>query len=121
MKKIMFNDRYGLTQAVLEGRKTQTRRIAFKRDMEPPLQGITPEYIILVRSWYKLGETIAIAQSYKTIQEYLRKATGTDLELKPARIHTSAIPTRCSSFTPTVKPTHGNPPQKTSSPKIGNW
>ena len=26
MKKIMFNDRYGLTQAVLEGRKTQTRR-----------------------------------------------------------------------------------------------
>lgn len=29
MKKIMFNDRYGLTQAVLEGRKTQTRRIAY--------------------------------------------------------------------------------------------
>ena len=27
MKKIMFNDRYGLTQAVLDGRKTQTRRI----------------------------------------------------------------------------------------------
>lgn len=29
MKKIMFNDKYGLTQAVLEGRKTQTRRIAY--------------------------------------------------------------------------------------------
>lgn len=27
MKKIMFNDKYGLTQAVLEGRKTQTRRM----------------------------------------------------------------------------------------------
>lgn len=27
MKKIMFNDRYGLTQAVLDGRKTVTRRI----------------------------------------------------------------------------------------------
>lgn len=27
MKKILFNDKYGLTQAVLEGRKTQTRRI----------------------------------------------------------------------------------------------
>ena len=27
MKKIMFNDQYGLTQAVLDGRKTQTRRI----------------------------------------------------------------------------------------------
>lgn len=27
MKKIMFNDKYGLTKAVFEGRKTQTRRI----------------------------------------------------------------------------------------------
>ena len=27
MKKIMFNDRYGLTQAVLEGKKNMTRRI----------------------------------------------------------------------------------------------
>ncbi len=26
-KKIMFNDRYGLTQAVLDGRKTMTRRL----------------------------------------------------------------------------------------------
>ncbi len=29
MKKIMFNDRYGLTEAVLSGRKTQARRIEF--------------------------------------------------------------------------------------------
>lgn len=28
MKKIMFNDKYELTQAVLNGRKTQTRRLA---------------------------------------------------------------------------------------------
>lgn len=27
MKKIMFNDKFGLTQAVLSGRKTMTRRI----------------------------------------------------------------------------------------------
>ena len=27
MKKIMFNDKYGLTDAVLNGNKTQTRRI----------------------------------------------------------------------------------------------
>lgn len=27
MNKIMFNDKYGLTQAVLDGRKTQTRRV----------------------------------------------------------------------------------------------
>jgi hypothetical protein len=28
MKKIMFNDRYGLTQAVLVGKKTMARRNA---------------------------------------------------------------------------------------------
>ncbi len=67
MKKIMFNDKYGLTQAVLEGRKTQTRRMVFKRDMEPPLHGITPEYLIAVKSRYKLGETIAIAQKYEDL------------------------------------------------------
>ena len=27
MKKIMFNDRYGLTRAVLDGQKTMTRRV----------------------------------------------------------------------------------------------
>ena len=27
MKKIMFNDRFGLTEKVLEGNKQQTRRI----------------------------------------------------------------------------------------------
>ena len=27
MQKIMFNDKYGLTKAVLEGRKTMTRRV----------------------------------------------------------------------------------------------
>lgn len=27
MQKIIFNDRYGLTQTVIEGRKTVTRRI----------------------------------------------------------------------------------------------
>lgn len=34
MKKIMFNDRFGLTQAVLEGRKTMTRRIVSKKLLE---------------------------------------------------------------------------------------
>lgn len=33
MKKIMFNDKYGLTKAVLEGRKTITRRIAYSKDI----------------------------------------------------------------------------------------
>lgn len=32
MQKIMFNDKYGLTQAVLDGRKTMTRRTIKHRD-----------------------------------------------------------------------------------------
>lgn len=31
MKKILFNDKFALTQAVLDGRKTQTRRIVSER------------------------------------------------------------------------------------------
>jgi hypothetical protein len=46
MKKIMFNDKYGLTQAVLEGRKTQTRRI-----MNPQ-----PEDCSTVHRWH-IGRT----------------------------------------------------------------
>ena len=67
MKKIMFNDKYGLTQAVLEGRKTQTRRTFLKCGEESLLHGITPEYLISVRSRYLLGETIAIAQKYEDL------------------------------------------------------
>ena len=67
MKKIMFNDKYGLTQAVLEGRKTQTRRTFLKSGEETMLKGITQEYLISVRSRYKVGESIAIAQSYADI------------------------------------------------------
>lgn len=78
MKKIMFNDRYGLTQAVLEGRKTQTRRIAYTSGR---LRDITVRQAFeevnkgkaclfddgkpLAQSAYKLGETIAIAQRYE--------------------------------------------------------
>lgn len=31
MKKILFNDKFGLTQAVLDGRKTMTRRKEIKQ------------------------------------------------------------------------------------------
>lgn len=77
MKKIMFNDRYGLTQAVLEGRKTQTRRIAYTAGrmegltVRQDLEGVNKDRaclfeggILLAKSAYKLGETIAIAQKY---------------------------------------------------------
>lgn len=93
MKKIMFNDKYSLTQAVLEGRKTQTRRMlnptmffqrletyegwsnedisAWKRSCNRRLyeaQGDTLQQMLdyaLSSSRYKLGETIAIAQRYE--------------------------------------------------------
>lgn len=82
MKKIMFNDRYGLTQAVLEGRKTQTRRIAYtagrwrdimvRQDLEGVNKGkacLFGDGILLAKSAYKLGETIAIAQKYEDLRK----------------------------------------------------
>lgn len=82
MKKIRFNDRYGLTQAVLEGRKTQTRRIAYtagrwrdimvRQDLEGVNKGkacLFGDGILLAKSAYKLGETIAIAQKYEDLRK----------------------------------------------------
>ena len=74
MKKIMFNDKYGLTQAVLDGRKTMTRRVA----VEKP-EGLYKflrfkDQCILFKdgkkiapSHYKVGEVIAIAQKYRDV------------------------------------------------------
>ena len=64
-KKIMFNDKYCLTQAVLDGTKTMTRRL---------LKAGTP-----LGNWeetakhlsYKVGDIVAIAQPYKDIIECL--------------------------------------------------
>lgn len=92
MKKIMFNDQYGLTQAVLDGRKTQTRRILNPTMLFERLdtyEGWTKESIAdwkesckdrlykaegeelkemldyaLEHSPYKVGENVAIAQKY---------------------------------------------------------
>ena len=80
MKKIMFNDKFGLTKDVLEGRKTQTRRIVLERyanmiqDIKNRLisSNKTKEQINsslselgITISPYKVGEIVAIAQSYK--------------------------------------------------------
>ena len=79
MQKIMFNDRYGLTQAVLEGRKTVTRRELRGAPLLPTdaiedvgligdeIQVIANggESLISCRTRYKLCETVAVAQSYK--------------------------------------------------------
>lgn len=46
MNKIMFNDKYSLTQAVLEGLKTMTRRIFYIPDKLVPTLILTI-YLIL--------------------------------------------------------------------------
>ena len=58
MKKIMFSDKFGLTKAVLSGRKTQTRRIC--SDGTP--LGNWAETV--KKSRYQVGEVVAVAQSY---------------------------------------------------------
>ena len=77
MKKIMFNDRYGLTQAVIEGRKTMTRRLINLNSTSDVQVRIFAGYVqIIGRSGnvcaekklpYKVGEIVAVAQSYRTI------------------------------------------------------
>ena len=74
MKKIMFSDKFCLTQAVLSGIKTMTRRV---------LKEGTP-----LGNWeetvkhlpYKVGEVVAIAQPYKDIIECLPKYSDAILE-----------------------------------------
>lgn len=86
LKKIMFNDKYCLTQAVLEGRKTQTRRIINGL----PTNMVGMELITIIKSHreydeqykvlachttdhlgrtinipYQVGEEVAVAQNYQ--------------------------------------------------------
>lgn len=88
MKKIMFNDRYGLTQAVIEGRKTMTRRlipaglieqwVEFVSDA-PSVGGVyvhesEKDFYEREVPRYKVGEVVAVAQSYQRIgisREYI--------------------------------------------------
>ena len=102
MKKILFNDKYGLTQAVLEGRKTQTRRIiktsdAFERvnpDFDwddEDIENWENDFALRVKNMsetekkecfnyllnhpkYKVGEIVAVAQSYKYVDSYYSAA-----------------------------------------------
>lgn len=72
MKKIMFDDRFGLTKAVLEGRKTMTRRIIDSKtssganDYVQRIHGTGLDFLdyFLEHSRYEVGEVVAIARSY---------------------------------------------------------
>ena len=72
----MFNDKFGLTQAVLDGRKTMTRRIIkldklgeynFDNALKQEWGRKSIEAYINNYARYKVGEVIAIAQSYETV------------------------------------------------------
>lgn len=81
----MFNDKFGLTQAVLDGRKTMTRRIVSEKlldrwtDYDDFCNSVSVENIPTERQFYdekdffldnapyKVGEVVAIAQSYESI------------------------------------------------------
>lgn len=72
----MFNDKFGLTQAVLDGRKTMTRRIIkldklgeynFDNALKQEWGRKSIEAYINNYARYKVGEVIAIAQSYESV------------------------------------------------------
>ena len=85
MQKIMFNDKYGLAKAVLEGRKTMTRRILkAPRTMEGKdvygisvvtyhtgdvveVMAIDKDEVSIgeILPKYKVGEIVAVAQCYE--------------------------------------------------------
>lgn len=84
MNKIMFNDRFNLTKLVLEGKKTQTRRIEIDCNIRFYLYNYEGSYpkiednkiciysddgylLAYKKTRYKIGEEVAIAQSYKEL------------------------------------------------------
>ena len=87
MKKIMFNDKYGLTKAVLEGRKTMTRRFVPEKlleayyDYDDYVRAVAPRDIpcsreyerefFLRRSPFKPGDVVAVAKAYKDIRDII--------------------------------------------------
>ena len=82
MKKIMFSEKFGLTNAVSSGRKTQTRRIikldsleeySVSKSYRNPEWSAIEKSIIARYARYKVGEVVAVAMSYKTVVEHLAK------------------------------------------------
>lgn len=77
MKKIMFNDRYQLTELVMIGKKTMTRRTISKKTPTDSIENALPF------SLYNVGDIVAIAQSYEKappqfqmLKEHLKKSPG---------------------------------------------
>lgn len=71
----MFNDKFSLTQAVLEGRKTMTRRICKEQIRRSVFceSGFETIHGYEVKPKYEIGEVVAIAQSYSDVDQFHRK------------------------------------------------
>lgn len=68
----MFNDRYGLTKAVLKGRKTQTRRLALHVEDTQSFNLFLEDksirdYVIHRHSRFRKNEIVAVAQCLKDL------------------------------------------------------
>jgi len=90
MKKIMFNDKYDLTRAVLDGRKTMTRRVIPDNIIEAACRDLSWETVhleltrkqmdllidkaVLDHSPIKVGEIVALAERYSVLHERLNDA-----------------------------------------------
>lgn len=94
----MFNDQYGLMKAVLDGKKTQTRRpVLPSKDDVQVLNNLNlksedksiVQYIIDKYSRFKIGETIAVAQSYETIYNAMSELP--EEEFRHGEIHIENI------------------------------
>lgn len=87
----MFNEKFGLENLVLQKIKDMTRRIA----LDAPVENMDVMYdtkthqccicsgnLVVKRSQYAVGEVVAIAQSFNTIEKEINRL-GLPLDLKP--------------------------------------
>lgn len=69
MQKIMFNDRFGLTKAVLDGAKTMTRRAVGNHMTDDDIAAYMKGHkeVAYKLAPYKIGEIVSIAQRYNEL------------------------------------------------------
>lgn len=101
MRKIMFNDRYGLTQAVSDGRKTMTRRIikgGYEKITEVPVLPYGSYFLAFngdtiegdsvdVQPLYRVREEVAVAQSYESVYLSLPEKKRRDFTIRVFMAH----------------------------------
>lgn len=119
MKKILFDTKFGLEKAVLEGRKTQKRGTCM---IQPPYENVDvafpccwidednpekdplygafcwvnknnpQEHTDWIKPMYRVGEIIAIAQSYKVISENISKNESSEKALFYSNVMKTCYP-----------------------------